>query len=268
MEKTISFKKDLLFKTEVHEINNIDLEQSLMRGEIDHSLSGEFRVHGDYKMTVASVNTEPFEFTLPFDITVDPKYDTENAQLRVDDFRYELINNEILRVNLEVTLADLKEVAEQMKDVDSKLEDHDLDEAGVSKADHHEMSDKEKMASDNEEKVAARNDDEKEADEEEGASHQLPELEFEEHHHTNVKVVSDKEESHESFYADSIFNNINHEEKYVTYNIYQMGAGDDLHAISEMYETDLDTLRAYNDVEALTVGDRLIIPKSVNEEND
>ena len=61
-------------------------------------ISGEFIVSGDYKMTEASINREKFSFTLPFDIALDSRYDTGSIVIDIDNFYYEVINNEFLQV--------------------------------------------------------------------------------------------------------------------------------------------------------------------------
>ena len=101
MKKIIPFKKDLVFKTKVSEITSISLEHTLDFVN-DDEINGEFTISGDYKMTEGSINRENFLFKLPFDIVLDSRYKKDNISLDVDDFYYEIINNEILRVNIEV----------------------------------------------------------------------------------------------------------------------------------------------------------------------
>ena len=101
MKQIIPFKKELLFKTKVSEITAISLEHNLSL-TTDDLVSGEFLITGDYKMTDASINREKFEFKLPFDIALDSRYDTENIIIDIDNFYYEVINNEFLMVNIDV----------------------------------------------------------------------------------------------------------------------------------------------------------------------
>ena len=60
-------------------------------------------------MTEASLNVDPFEYKLPFDISIDKKYDTENIDVDINDFYYEVTNNKILSVNIEVVINGLEE---------------------------------------------------------------------------------------------------------------------------------------------------------------
>lgn len=67
-------------------------------------------------MTEASLNVDPFEYKLPFDISVDKKYDTKNIDVDINDFYYEVTNNEILSVSIEVVLDGLEEKPREEKE--------------------------------------------------------------------------------------------------------------------------------------------------------
>ena len=112
MRKIIPFKKDIEFETNIAEISSISLEHTLKLKE-ENLVSGEFIVSGTYKITEASLNVDPFEYKLPFDISIDKKYDTTNIDVDINDFYYEIINNQILEVNIEVVLEGLEEKSEE-----------------------------------------------------------------------------------------------------------------------------------------------------------
>ena len=101
MKQIIPFKKELLFKTKISEITSISLENTLSLKEND-LVSGEFHISGDYKMTEASINREKFYFTLPFEITLDSDYDPNTINIDIDNFYYEVINDDSLQVNIDV----------------------------------------------------------------------------------------------------------------------------------------------------------------------
>ena len=103
MKKIIPFSKDIKFNTKIFEITSISLEHNL-NIESNNIVTGEFIVSGDYKMNDSSINTEPFIHGLPFDITLDCKYDMDRVNIDIDDFRFEIINEEILRVNIDVLI--------------------------------------------------------------------------------------------------------------------------------------------------------------------
>jgi len=101
MKKIIPFKKEIPFKTKVSEITSISLEHTLNLKE-ESLISGEFHISGDYKMTEGSINKENFDYTLPFDIALDSRYDVNNIVIDIDDFYYEIIDSEALKVNIDV----------------------------------------------------------------------------------------------------------------------------------------------------------------------
>lgn len=108
MNKIVPFKKDITFENNIAEISSISLEHTLKLKE-ENLVSGEFIISGTYKMTEASLNVDPFEYKLPFDISIDRKYSTKDINVDINDFYYEVINNEILSVSIEVILNGLEE---------------------------------------------------------------------------------------------------------------------------------------------------------------
>jgi len=102
MKKIIPFKKDLTLNNKVYEIASISLEHEITSKKED-VISGEFNITGSYKLSQTNPIKENFEFTLPFDIALDSRYDTENMVVDIDDFYYE-INENILKVNIDLYL--------------------------------------------------------------------------------------------------------------------------------------------------------------------
>ena len=102
MKKTIPFKKQLTFKTNVSEITSISLENTLKNN--DKSVEGELIISGTYKITDTSISVDNFEFKIPINIEVDDKYILEDVIIDIDDFYYEIINSNILEVNIEISL--------------------------------------------------------------------------------------------------------------------------------------------------------------------
>ena len=108
MKKIIPFKKDIIFKTNIEEITSISLEHTLSKNK-ENEISGEFSLSGEYRITDESIHTESFIYNLPFDIRMDEKYDLENVTIDIDDFYYEIVNNNVLNVNIDVLLDKLEE---------------------------------------------------------------------------------------------------------------------------------------------------------------
>ena len=112
MKKIVPFKKDIEFDSNIAEISSISLEHTLKLKE-ENLVSGEFIISGTYKMTEASLSVDSFEYKLPFDISIDKKYDTKNIDVDINDFYYEVINNKILSISIEVVLDSLEEKLEK-----------------------------------------------------------------------------------------------------------------------------------------------------------
>ena len=108
MKKIVPFKKELIFKTELEEIVSISLEHTLAK-KSDNQIGGDFIINGDYKIVENSTSLESFNYTLPFEINLDERYDLEDVSIDIDDFYYEIINNKILSVSIEVLLDKLEE---------------------------------------------------------------------------------------------------------------------------------------------------------------
>ena len=101
IKKIITFEKELFFKTKVSEITSISLEHKINKIESD-LISGIFNISGDYKITDGSITRDKFEFNIDFDIALDKRYKTDNLVIDIDDFKYHIINDERLVVNIDL----------------------------------------------------------------------------------------------------------------------------------------------------------------------
>ena len=115
MKKLIPFKKDIIFKTNLSEITSISLENTLKIE--DKTLSGSFIISGDYKITEESKDTENFLYDLPFNIVFDDKYDLSNSIVDINDFYYEIVNDSVLSINIEVLVDKIEEILINEEDV-------------------------------------------------------------------------------------------------------------------------------------------------------
>ena len=80
-------------------------------------------------MTETSINKESFNFEIPFDIALDSRYDTSKIKFDIDDFYYEIINADTLKVNIDVYVDGLNEIKEEER----CIEDETLDSIKVDK---------------------------------------------------------------------------------------------------------------------------------------
>lgn len=109
MNCKIPFTKDIDFEKKVSEITSISLEHEIKVEE--GLLKGNFIVSGDFKSHEVSVNKEAFSYILPFEIDLAQNVDEESIEFMIEDFTYEVVDNTILRVNIDFSvIATLKEV--------------------------------------------------------------------------------------------------------------------------------------------------------------
>lgn len=126
MKKVIPFKKEIIFESNIAEITSISLEHNL---EIkDNSVIGSFDISGSYKMTLTSTVTDDFSYNLPFEIALDERYTLDNAIVDIDDFYYEIINDRVLSINIEVGIDKLEEIEMEDKMPDIIEENKEFEE--------------------------------------------------------------------------------------------------------------------------------------------
>ena len=100
MKKIVPFNNTLEFNTDVKEITAISLEPTINKQS--DIISGVFHINGEYKITEGLIETESFNFELPFDIALSESYKEETLIVDIDDFRYELITDNKLKVNIDL----------------------------------------------------------------------------------------------------------------------------------------------------------------------
>ncbi len=221
MKKIIPFKKEIMFKTNLAEITSISLEHSLHR-EDEHLIAGSFSLNGEYKITDTSTNTEIFSYDLPFDIHMDDHYILDNSTVDIEDFYYEIVNENVLAVNIEVCV--------------DKLEEKPLiEEVRVTK-----IEEIEEPKQENEEII-------KEEPQEREEMVIVKEEKIEEIAVENETV---------SLFGAMDDNN----ETYMTYRVYIIREGDSIENILTRYAISREDLAAYNDLSEIKLGDKLIIP--------
>lgn len=224
MKKVISFKKELPFKTNISEISSISLEHTIKEKEND-LISGIFYVSGEYKMTETSINKESFNFEIPFDIALDSRYDTSKIKFDIDDFYYEIINADTLKVNIDVYVDGLNEIKEKER----CIEEETLDSIKVDKKEEVLPIEEER---DNEPTINIENVNEN--------------VNINENINTNESV--------------NLFDNISNAETYSTYYVYIVKDGDTIDKILEEFKVTKEELSNYNDISNIKANDKLIIP--------
>ena len=235
MKKIIPFKKEIIFKTNLSEITSISLEHTLQVDK-DNMVTGEFIVSGDYKMVDTSVNVESFSFNIPFEVNIDDKYIIDNVVVDIYDFYYEIINNNILSLNIEVIIDRLEEkpLMEEVKPeaIVEPIVEPELELEDEEELDNGSDDDEEDLTGDREEEP--------------------------------LMVENSSEEM-----TNSLFDNFDsRSETYTTYKIYIVREGDTLDLLIQNYGITKEELAVYNNINEINVGDRLIIPSSAPQTDE
>lgn len=102
MNCIVPFEKNIEFKTNIAEITSISLEHEITVNE--KSLLGNFIISGEYKSHEVSVNTEKFNYTLPFDVAFPDNLDGSSVNFNVEDFTYEIKKPNILSIKIEFSV--------------------------------------------------------------------------------------------------------------------------------------------------------------------
>ena len=233
MKNIIPFKKDVIFKTNISEVTSISLENNLSIK--DDIIKGNFIISGEYKISDKSASVDPFNLELPFEIVIDERYNTEKATADIDDFYYEIVNDNVLRIAIDVLIDKLEERP--------LINDFDL----LDETPKREVLEVEEVT-------------------EEETKEEVREAVIEESFKEEVKeercIESETEEDMQEK-INSLFSNFSKDsEVYVTYNVYIVRDGDTLESILDKYNVELDELKKYNDLSELKLGDKLIIPNT------
>jgi len=286
MRKIVPFNNVLTFDTDVNEITAISLEHNLVK-EAD-AISGVFYISGEYKILNGGLNQEKFNFELPFDIALGTRYQMDSLLVDIDDFRYELVEENKMKVNIdlyidgeeapiesievneepveviETPLADIREENNEEKVEDTNElnnDDNDIYEEKEVIDDNDMIEEGEiDMNNQNDEvnymdniKDTMENDIKRESD-------LVKEFIYNQEEDEGINLSSNNIEN-DNDNDNNILNNLNDEENYVTYKVYRVVDGDTIDSILTKYKVTKEELLCYNEnITEVKVGDKLIIP--------
>lgn len=235
MKQIIPFVKDISLAPKIYEVTSIALEHNLKMENSD-SVVGSFTVSGKYRINNISINEEVFEENIPFDITLDSKYDASKVTIDIDDFYYEIINDEFLRVHIDVLVDNLvyeKKEVEKPKEI-IKEEREEISTI-VNERNDDLMNDNVNL-SDKKEDTLIREEDVK---------------------------ASKKDEERESDITSKIETGLfDKEEKYITYKVHIVRDAETIDEITAKYNVSKEELEKYNDLNNIVLGTKIIIPIS------
>lgn len=228
MRQTIPFVKDISFNSKIAEITSISLEHNL-KMENNDSVVGTFTISGKYKVNKISINEEEFKKDINFDITLDDKYDSSKVIIDIDDFYYEIVNEEYLRVHIDVLIDNLLYIKKEEKPFIQEIEKNDLAELKT------------------EERISNVND--------------LKDISFEEEKENAIKQDNDtiKKDDKESSITTNF---LNEKEQYITYKVHIIRENETVDTIIEKYNVSKEELEKYNSLDNVGLGTKIIVPIS------
>ncbi len=239
MKRIIPFVKDISFDSKISEITSIALEHNL-KMENNDSVVGVFTISGKYKMNEISINEEVFEKKINFDITLDDKYDASKVVIDVDDFYYEIINDEYLRVHIDVKVDNLVYYKEPT--------------APVLEEEKQEIT--EIITDDKEESLEIINS----KKEEERGDNMLKNNEIEDDS-INTKERKDEEKIDVSEITNNITSGfLSTEEKYSTYKVHIIRENETIETVMEKYSVSKEEIEKYNNLDNIILGTKIIVP--------
>lgn len=225
MKQIVPFSKKIEFNTNVDEITSISLDKKIK--EIDDGIiSGVFDLYLEYKESDISVNILKYNSSIPFDIDIDDKYDLRNVKVDIDDFYYDIDNNNVL-LHIDVLIDNLELIEDKIDEISLKREEID-EEIKI-------------------EDIF----DEKDNEEREDINLKIEDL-FKEMDENIVDVKTKQMPIFETFDSNN--------ETFVTYNVHIVREEDNIETICLKYGVTREDISYYNDISIIKLGDKLIIP--------
>lgn len=192
---------------------------------LDDMVEGTVYLSGSYKMTEASVIEEDFVYNIPFSIAISKRIDKDTIKIDIDDFKYEVIKD-VMKVDISLELTcDELERKEEVKE-EKELEIKD----NVTNIDFDNYMD-----------------------------------DYFKDESKDIKIEEDTSTNIENNINNLTQNIINNENKYYTYKVYIVREGDTVDTICNKYNVKVEDLIDYNDIDNISIGDKIIIPYINND---
>ena len=290
MRENFKIEKELLFKNNIKDITTISLDVDYKFE--DNAVVGNFIVSGDYRIHEVSINREKFNFKIPFKHNITNDIDNDTLKVEITDFLYDYKKDDLM-VSIEYEIiGDRKDILifENEETLDEFLNNREVE---VIDTRIDEIKDNLKKES-----VSIVDEEHKEETNVIILPSKKEEVKFEElnvkkeciEEKENIVIVSDEElekeddirnndnkedlledkiytinnEEREKIETEEIINNVtNIQDKFVTYKIYKVEENDTLEGIVLKYHSSVDELKEYNELNNISVGDKIIIP--INE---
>lgn len=250
MKKVIPFSKEIPFQTKISEITDIEVTHNLEKTPFQ-SIEGSFLVKGTYKMYEASQIEEKFSYDLPFTIEVDERYDLSDLKIKISDFFFEIINDDTLKINVEVELSEVKE---------RELEEELIVERCY---DEEEKEDKE----DNKLPQPLEH-----IEQPIDIIEPIDTLDYEEPQQIKIEPRietkpnnTQKKDNNQTVITDIFPSISDDEDNYKAYYVYIVRENDTLDDILNRYQVSKEEAAEYNNLNEIRIGTKLILPYPKNE---
>lgn len=277
MKQIVPFTRKISFDTSVDEITSISLDKTIKNIE-DSIISGVFNLYLEYKESDISVNTLKYTSTIPFDIDVDSKYSLKNVKVDIDDFYYEIEDDDVV-LHIDLLVDNLEYEEEELESIITKHDEreyYELDKIfDEEEIDDIELDDKEDVKLDDDRKIDEIKPLDKEEQKEEKTVNKEEDLKKVD------EVIKTKEERDDSqIKIEDLFKELDEKivdvktspkvpifetfdpknETYVTYNVHIVREEDNIETICLKYGVTKEELSYYNDISIIKLGDKLIVP--------
>ncbi len=278
MKQVIPFSKEIVFKTVVASITSISLEHE--EKVYDSEVSGDFIIFGDYKVHNDTTEKELFKYRLPFTAILPENAIKGSIKIEIEDFTYDQVEEDVIKVNIDFSISYEEKIDEipensekDRKDLDNNINNEVID--GTNKIDEDTIKEIEEFLKNKEEE---KNEKQEDMREEILEKKELEEIMIEDKNEEDI-VINDKEERKminietetsevleskvEEEKSEEIKETIN--EEYVIYHIHIVKENETIEQIISHYETSMETVKLYNEIDKIKTGDKLIIPEYIDD---
>ncbi len=238
MKQIIPFTKTIDLSTNVEEITSISLDK-IINSNRDNEITGDFELYLEYKENDISIDTESYTATIPFNISLDDRYDSKDSKVEIDDFYYEIEDSRVI-LHVDVLVDGLKVAEKELENVIPIRKEEVSEDEKIE-----EVKSEIKLEEDREDEIEGALMDKR--DEIEDLFKEVDE---------EIKPVEVKEKKSKPIFETFDPNN----ETYVTYNVHIVRNDDNVDSICAKYNVTKEELAYYNELKEIKMGDKLIVP--------
>lgn len=253
MKKVYSLKKEILFKNNIYDILSIAIDKKF---NLDgYAIKGQFKINGEY--LIRENEHDEFDIDLPYLNYIEDIYDVSKIKVDIDDFYYEIKDSNKLVISIDIAVDGLIEKVEDrcvddiVQELDEMLDEEKEDNsiAEIRDIDTEELGDELEAVSVNEE-IADNN----------VKSEEVIKINEEEKRESaSDKIVNTLTETERDNMKNEYFEEKQNKE-FITYKVCIVRDGDTLESIVEKYGSTIESIKKYNIINELKVGDKIIIP--------